>query len=110
MVLGSTFKEDVADIRNSKVVDVIEELKSYSVNVDVMDAYAEKKEMKHEYGIDLIDTIKVKYDAVLVAVNHDKYLAYDEAYFKSITNENSILVDIKGIYRGKIKELDYWSL
>jgi UDP-N-acetyl-D-glucosamine/UDP-N-acetyl-D-galactosamine dehydrogenase len=110
LVLGSTFKEDVADIRNSKVVDVIEELKSYSVNVDVMDAYAEKKEMKHEYGIDLIDTIKVKYDAVLVAVNHDKYLAYDEAYFKSITNENSILVDIKGIYRGKIKELDYWSL
>jgi UDP-N-acetyl-D-galactosamine dehydrogenase len=110
LVLGSTFKEDVADIRNSKVVDVIEELKSYSVNVDVMDAYAEKKEMKHEYGIDLIDTIKVKYDAVLVAVNHDKYLAYDEAYFKSITNENSILVDIKGIYRGKIKELEYWSL
>jgi UDP-N-acetyl-D-galactosamine dehydrogenase len=110
LVLGSTFKEDVADIRNSKVVDVIEELKSYSVNVDVMDAYAKKAEMKQEYGIDLIDSVTIKYDAVLVAVNHAKYLEYDEEYFKSITNENSILVDIKGIYRGKIKELDYWSL
>jgi UDP-N-acetyl-D-galactosamine dehydrogenase len=110
LILGSTFKEDVADIRNSKVVDVIEELKSYSVNVDVMDAYAEKEDMKHEYGIELIDEIKDKYDAVLVAVNHDKYMQYDEAYFKSITNEKSILVDIKGIYRGKIKELEYWSL
>lgn len=110
LVLGSTFKEDVADIRNSKVIDVIEELKSYSVNVDVMDAYAEKEEMKHEYGIDLLDEIKEKYDAIIVAVNHNKYLKYDEAYFESITTENAILVDIKGIYRGKINKLSYWSL
>ena len=110
LVMGSTFKEDVADIRNSKVIDVITELKSFSVNVDVMDAYAEKEEMKEEYGIDLIEEVTSKYDAVIVAVNHDKYVNLDEAYFKSITTENSILVDIKGIYRGKINDLDYWSL
>tara|TARA_B110000459_G_scaffold43210_1_gene47405 strand:+ start:33 stop:1322 length:1290 start_codon:yes stop_codon:yes gene_type:complete len=110
LVMGSTFKEDVADIRNSKVVDVIKELKGFSVNVDVTDAYAEKREMKEEYGIELIDEVETKYDAIIVAVNHDKYLAYDDAYFDSITTENSILVDIKGVFRGKIKSLEYWSL
>ena len=110
LVMGSTFKEDVADIRNSKVVDVIEELKGYSVNVDVMDAYAEKHEMKAEYGIELIDEIKDKYDAIIVAVNHDKYLELDEAYFESITNEKAIIVDIKGVFRNKINKLEYWSL
>ncbi|MFT4969646.1 MAG: UDP-N-acetyl-D-galactosamine dehydrogenase [Chitinophagales bacterium] len=110
LVMGSTFKEDVADIRNSKVVDVIEELKGYSVNVDVMDAYAEKHEMKAEYGIELIDEIKDKYDAIIVAVNHDKYVELDEAYFESITNEKAILVDIKGVFRNKINKLEYWSL
>lgn len=110
LVMGSTFKEDVADIRNSKVVDVIEELKTYSVNVDVVDAHAEKEEMKHEYGIDLKENIDKDYDAVIVAVNHNKYLNLDEAYFKSITGDDAILVDIKGIFRGKIKDIDYWSL
>ena len=110
LVMGSTFKEDVADIRNSKIVDVIGELKGFSVNVDVMDAYAEKGEMNEEYGIELIDEIKTKYDAVIVAVNHDKYVDLDEAYFDSITTDNAILVDIKGIYRDTIKKLEYWSL
>jgi UDP-N-acetyl-D-galactosamine dehydrogenase len=110
LVMGSTFKEDVADIRNSKVVDVIEELKSYSVNVEVTDAYAEKEEMHEEYGIHLIDDIANDYDAVIVAVNHQKYMSLNEDYFKKITNGNGILMDIKGVFRGKIKDLEYWSL
>ncbi|MGB1247459.1 MAG: nucleotide sugar dehydrogenase [Chitinophagales bacterium] len=110
LVMGSTFKEDVADIRNSKVVDVIAELKSYSVNVEVTDAYAEKHEMKEEYDIDLVDDLASDYDAVIVAVNHDKYVGLGESYFQSITNDNAILVDIKGIYRNKIQDLTYWSL
>lgn len=110
LVMGSTFKEDVADIRNSKVVDVIEELKSYSVNVEVTDAYAEKQEMQHEYGIKLVDDIGKDYDAVIVAVNHKKYLDLDESYFKSIMKDHPILMDIKGMYRGKFNELEYWSL
>ncbi|MCB9226990.1 MAG: nucleotide sugar dehydrogenase [Chitinophagales bacterium] len=110
LVMGSTFKEDVADIRNSKVIDVIEELKSFSVNVDVIDAHAEKHEMKEEYGIDLLDEPGKNYDAVIVAVNHKKYMDLDEEYFKSISTENPIVVDIKGIYRDKFKDIDYWSL
>lgn len=110
LVLGATFKEDVADIRNSKVVDVIEELKTYSVNVHVMDAHAEKDEMQHEYGIELLADFKGPYDAIIVAVNHNKYLAYDEEFFQSISTKDAIIVDIKGIYRGKINKFDYWSL
>jgi len=109
LVMGATFKEDVADIRNSKVIDVIRELESFSLTVDVVDAYAEKAEMEHEYNVTLLDKVAKDYDAVIVAVNHDKYMDLDEAYFKSITTENAILVDIKGIYRNKINELQYWS-
>lgn len=109
LVMGATFKEDVADIRNSKVIDVIRELESYSLKVDVVDAYAEKKEMQEEYGVTLLNELATDYDAVVVAVNHDKYYDLDESYFKSITNKNAILVDIKGMYRNKINELEYWS-
>ncbi len=109
LVMGATFKEDVSDIRNSKVIDVISELESYSLEVDVVDAYAEKKEMKEEYDVELKEDISKDYDAVIVAVNHDKYMDLKEEYFLDITNENAILVDIKGIYRGKINNLEYWS-
>ncbi len=109
LVMGATFKEDVADIRNSKVIDVINELKSFSLSVDVVDAYAEKAEMHEEYGVELLENVATDYDAVIVAVNHDKYMKLDEDYFKSITNDKAILVDVKGIYRNKIKDLQYWS-
>ena len=110
LVMGATFKEDVSDIRNSKVVDVISELESFSVNVDVTDPYADKEELKHEYNLDLVDNIANDYDAVIIAVNHDKFLEKDESYFKSITNDNAIIVDIKGVFKDKIKDLAYWSL
>lgn len=110
LVMGATFKENVSDIRNSKVADVISELKSYGVKVDVVDPYASSKDLNHEYGFELTDKITSKYDAVIVAVNHKEYLKFDEDYFRSITSEKAILVDVKGIYRGKIKELTYWSL
>ena len=58
----------------------------------------------------LVDKIGKDYDAVIVAVNHKEYKGFDEAYFKSITNQHALLVDVKGTYRGKIKELTYWSL
>lgn len=110
LVMGATFKEDVSDIRNSKVADVINELKSYSVNVDVIDPHADSEELKHEYGFGLTDKIANDYDTVIVAVNHKEYLALDENYFKSLMSEQPILIDIKGIYRNKFKDLTYWSL
>ena len=110
LIMGATFKENVSDIRNSKVADVYNELKSFSVEVDVHDPHASSEELMEEYGYGLIDEIKDKYNAVIVAVNHREYLDLEEEYFKSILVPEGIFVDVKGIYRDKIKELTYWSL
>lgn len=111
LVMGATFKEDVADIRNTKVIDVIKELQSYQVTVDVIDPHASSEEMIHEYGIGLHVQPEGKYDAVIVAVNHKEYVDLDESTFKDLLTEGKgVFVDIKGIYRNKINELEYWSL
>jgi len=112
LVMGATFKENVEDIRNSKVADVIQELRNFSVNVDIVDPHADSNELHHEYGFRLTPTEEVRqdYDAVIVAVSHKPYAEKDEAYFQSITSDNAVLVDIKGLFRGKIKDLQYWSL
>jgi UDP-N-acetyl-D-galactosamine dehydrogenase len=109
LVMGATFKEDVSDIRNSKVADIVKELKSYSVQVDVIDPHADSDELKHEYGFGLDKTGK-NYDGIIVAVNHKEYKNLDEKYFKSLLGKKGVLVDVKGIYRGKIKDITYWSL
>ncbi|MFH2095321.1 MAG: nucleotide sugar dehydrogenase [Bacteroidota bacterium] len=110
LIMGITFKENVTDIRNSKVVDVINELKSYKVDVDVVDAMACRHEVKEEYGIDLCESPGTNYDAVIVAVNHRKYLEYTEDDFLKLCNDDAVFVDVKGIFRNKIKKLQYWSL
>ncbi|MBL4593087.1 MAG: nucleotide sugar dehydrogenase [Flavobacteriales bacterium] len=110
LVMGATFKEDVSDIRNSKVVDVINELVSFGATVEVVDPHADSDALKEEYGFGLVPDMASDYDAVVVAVNHKDYSNFDEEYFKSITSENPVIVDIKGIYRGKINNLTYWSL
>jgi UDP-N-acetyl-D-galactosamine dehydrogenase len=109
LVMGATFKEDVSDIRNSKVADIVKELKSFSVKVDVVDPHADSEELKHEYGFGLSKIAK-GYDGVIVAVNHKEYKALDEKYFKSVLANKGVLVDVKGIYRGKMKNVIYWSL
>lgn len=110
LVMGVTFKEDVSDIRNSRVPDIITELKSYGVTVDVVDPHACSKEVEHEYGFGLVEKPASDYDAVIVAVSHKPYFDLSEDDFLSITNERAILVDVKGIFRNKIKQLTYWSL
>jgi UDP-N-acetyl-D-galactosamine dehydrogenase len=110
LVMGATFKENVSDIRNSKVADVVKELKSYGVKVDIVDPHASSKELKHEYGFGLIKTPNKKYDAIIVAVNHKEYLNLTEKDFTLLGTKGVILVDIKGIYRNKFKKLTYWSL
>lgn len=110
LVMGATFKEDVSDIRNSKVVDVINELISFGTSVDVVDPHADSTALKKEYGFGLVAKMTNDYDAVLIAVNHAEYSSYDEKYFNSITSDNPVIVDIKGIYKGKINNLTYWSL
>jgi UDP-N-acetyl-D-glucosamine/UDP-N-acetyl-D-galactosamine dehydrogenase len=110
LVMGVTFKENVSDIRNSRVADVISELKSYGVQVDVVDPYADVNEVKHEYGIDMVKEPVGKYDAIIVAVSHHEYEKLTEGDFKSLAADKCILVDIKGMYRSRIKDLTYWSL
>ncbi len=111
LILGATFKENVSDIRNSKVVDVIRELESFSVNVDVVDPHADPQEMHEEYGVNIKKSPEGPYDAVIVAVNHKEFKSFDEAYFKTLLKGGKgVLVDIKGLYRNQIKDLVYWSL
>jgi len=110
LVMGATFKEDVEDIRNSKVADLVNEFKSYGVKTEVIDPHASSKDLLHEYGFELHEKAGVGYDAVVVAVNHKEYLGIDEAYLKTICAEEAVIVDLKGILRGKIKQLKYWSL
>ncbi|AHJ95673.1 nucleotide sugar dehydrogenase [Hymenobacter swuensis] len=112
LVMGATFKENVEDIRNSKVADVIQELKNFSVNVDIVDPHADSEELHHEYGFRLTPEADMRqdYDAIIVAVSHTPYTELTEDYFKSITNQPAVVVDIKGLFRGQIKDLTYWSL
>lgn len=109
LVMGATFKENVSDIRNSKVADVVKELKEFFLNVDVVDPHADSNELKHEYGFGLAEKIGKDYDAVIVTVCHDSYAGFDEKYFTSITKPNALVADLKGAYRGKIKDRTYWS-
>lgn len=111
LIMGTTFKENVSDIRNSKVIDVINELKSFSVKVDAVDPYASSKEMEHEYGVKLAESIGNDYDAVIVAVNHQQYLDLKESDFKNYLKDGKgVFVDVKGIYKDQIKDIEYWSL
>lgn len=111
LVMGATFKEDVSDIRNSKVIDIINELKSFQVKVDLVDPHASSVEMEHEYGVALTENPTNDYDAVIVAVNHKEYKSLKEEDFRSMMNDDKgIFVDVKGIFKGKIKDIEYWSL
>jgi len=110
LVMGVTFKEDVADLRNSRVADVISELKSYGIQVDVVDPLADKNEFYEEYGYHLSENPSNKYDAVIVAVAHKVYKNIQPEYFENLLNEKGILVDVKGIYRKRKPSVTYWSL
>jgi UDP-N-acetyl-D-galactosamine dehydrogenase len=92
------------------VPDIINEFKSYGVHVDIVDPFASSEEFLHEYGIAFADKPGKDYDAIVVAVQHKPYFLLDETYFKSITAEKAIFADVKGTFRGKIRDLTYWSL
>ncbi len=109
LIKGATFKENVSDIRNSKVCDVVKALQEFYVNVDVEDPYADSDELQHEYGFGLAKKLSNDYDAVIITVPHKDYLALDSSYFEGITKPHGLIADLKGIYRNKIKNRNYWS-
>lgn len=110
LIMGTTFKENVSDIRNSKVADLVKELKGYSLQVDVVDPHADHDELMHEYNYGLTEKLEKDYNAVIVAVSHDAYANQDVSYFRSITAPKALIVDLKGIYRNKLEDMNYWSL
>lgn len=110
LVKGVTFKEDVSDIRNSKIIDTVKEMLAFNIHVDIEDPYAIAEEVQEEYGVKLSSNVQNGYDAVIVTVPHKPYLLHDDNYFSSLTRENGLVVDLKGLYKGKIKNRKYWSL
>jgi len=109
LIMGTTFKENVTDTRNSKVADVVNELKSFAVNLEVHDPHADAHEILEEYGYDLVPEITGKYDAIIVAVNHREYVGLGDDFFGKHFTNRGVLVDVKGIYRNKITVADYIS-
>ena len=99
-VLGLTFKEDCPDLRNSKVIDIINELKDYGVEVQVHDPMADSREAAHEYGLQLTDFDELRpAAAVIVAVAHERYRKFSAEDLQELTTDKSVLIDVKGIFQ-----------
>ena len=106
LVMGVTFKEDVSDIRNTKVINIVNELKSFQVKVDLVDPHASSEDMKNQYGVSLRESAGSGYDAVIVAVNHAEYTSLTESDFeKMMKDDKGVFVDVKGIFRNKIEKI-----
>ena len=109
--MGVTFKENVEDIRNSKVADLIRELKSYGLKVECVDPLADAKEFEHEYNLTLNEKASGTYDAVVLAVSHTEYISKGTELVSSLLDKQGIFIDIKGIYRKNTASFPtYWSL
>ncbi len=93
LIMGVTFKENCPDIRNSRVIDVVTELKEFGCQVDVYDPWANSKEVKDEYGVDLVDTLKV-YTAIILAVAHSEFITFN---FSDKLIVDGVIFDVKGI-------------
>lgn len=112
LILGITFKENVADIRNSKVADMVDELLSFGVQqIDIVDPYADVDEVKEEYGFTMCKAPQGKYDAIIAAVNHKPYLNLSDDFFKEHADKGCVFVDVKGSFvNNKPKGVVFWSL
>ena len=94
LILGITFKENCPDIRNSRVVDVVKELQSFGTIVDIYDPLADVDEVRHEYGLSLIEKLNKKYHAIILAVGHQEF---KQLNWKDLCSENTVIYDVKGI-------------
>lgn len=99
LVMGFTFKGDCPDTRNTKVIEIIKELKSFNINVDVYDDWANKEEVRDHYGIELIDELKANYyDGIVIAVDHSGYKELGIEYIRSLAKENHVIYDVKYVF------------
>ena len=96
LVMGLTFKENCPDLRNTKIVDIISELKEYNINTDIVDPWCSSAEAEHEYNLKLIDEPKqAHYDAVILAVSHDEFKALGAEQIKRLGKEKHVIYDLK---------------
>lgn len=99
LVMGFTFKGDCPDTRNTKVIEIIKELQSFNINVDVYDNWASKQEVRDHYGIDLIDDLKAGYyDGIVIAVDHSDYKELGVDYIRSLAKDNHVVYDVKYVF------------
>jgi len=113
LIMGITFKENIRDIRNTRVTDIYNELLSYGVKPFVYDPLAYPEEVEREYGITPINSVEegAPYDAVIVAVKHDQFKELKPEFFKKISKTKPILLDVKGIYdRKEFRDIILWRL
>jgi len=106
LVMGFTFKGDCPDTRNTKVIEIIKELQSFNINVDVYDDWASKEEVKDHYGIELIDDLKQGYyDGVVIAVDHSDYKKLGIDYIRSLVQKNHVIYDVKYVFEESESDL-----
>ncbi|MEL6467310.1 MAG: nucleotide sugar dehydrogenase [Pseudomonadota bacterium] len=99
LIIGITFKQNCADIRNTKVVDMLGEVASYGLRADIHDPWADADEVRAEYGIALSDLpAEAQYDAVILAVPHDDIVAQGPARLRALLSENGVLFDMKAVF------------
>lgn len=110
LTLGITFKEDVSDVRNSKVAELVHELKAFSLQVDVVDPLADTEALEKDYEILLSEKPTGKYDIIMLAVGHKPFLDISNQLLIEWATPNALLVDLKGKWKAKSAGLDYWSL
>jgi UDP-N-acetyl-D-galactosamine dehydrogenase len=113
LILGITFKENVADIRNSKVADLARELQQFSITVHLVDPFASAVEVNRVYNLTLLEEPEDNYDAVIVAVAHQQFIAMDLESLRALMNGKPLLLDLKGIYtraEATQRNIAYWRL
>ena len=98
LILGFTFKGDCPDVRNTKIIDIVKELQDFNMSIDIHDAWASKEEVKHEYGIELIDELEQsKYDAVVLAVDHSETKEMGIKAIRALCKSEHVVYDVKHV-------------
>lgn len=106
LVLGFTFKGDCPDVRNTKIIDIVNELKDFNMSVDVYDGWANPEEVEHEYGLSLIDSLtENNYDGIVLAVDHSEFKAMGVEAIRKLGKSKHVLYDVKHVFGPKDSDI-----
>ena len=99
LIAGLSFKENCNDLRNTRVIDIVLQLKSLDINVDIFDPWVSKQEALSEYNLDLIEEVQSnEYEGIIIAVAHDKFRDFGSRFFRDLGKFNHVLFDLKGLF------------